>query len=170
MWLPKDERRLLQGYYLKIGEVETEVWFDDIIRWRRVMKSKPSKIKDSIDKIKDYYSGGISVESKPGSSIPEQIQQLISDKTRLDIANKALEQRGLIKIHNHQSEPNMTAITLTISGYDLGRKYNSWLTRSHLWFAEYKHHWIWIIVGFLGGVMGAILVNWLSSFFGAKRT
>jgi hypothetical protein len=54
-------------------------------------------------------------------------------------------------------------ITLTIAGYDLGRKYNDhWWVWSHLWFTEYKDHWFWLILSFLGGIVGALIVNWLS--------
>ncbi len=51
---------------------------------------------------------------------------------------------------------------LSLEGNDLGRKYSSWWTRSGLWFTEYGNHWIWIIVSFLGGVIGGLLINWLS--------
>ena len=58
-------------------------------------------------------------------------------------------------------------ITLYQQGHDLGKKYNSsWLVWSGLWFAEYKDHWFWLILGFLGGIIGAVLVNWLSKIFG----
>jgi len=74
-------------------------------------------------------------------------------------ANDNLKDRRLI---NFELENHIFKINLTLNGLDLGRKYNSWWTCSGLWFAEYKHHWIWLIVSFLGGIIGALLVNWLS--------
>jgi hypothetical protein len=46
-------------------------------------------------------------------------------------------------------------ITLTVEGYDLGRKYARFLTRSGEWFEEYRNHWLWLIVAFFGGAIGA---------------
>ena len=75
-------------------------------------------------------------------------------------AKDVLKNRGLIDIQTDNLE--RTIISLTIEGYDLGSKYNSWWIRSGLWFTEYKHHWIWLIVSFLGGIFGALIVSWLS--------
>jgi hypothetical protein len=159
MWLPKDERRLLQGYFLKIGEVEKEKWFE-ITNWIPVMKSV--RVKHAVPNVKEYVSGSAGNNYTGGNLNVANNHQYLTDNHRLDVANKALEQRELIKIHKHQSEPNVAAIALTISGYDLGRKYNSCWIRSGLWFAEYKDHWFWLIISFLGGIIGGVLVNWLS--------
>ena len=171
MWLQKDERRLLEGYYLKIGDVDKEIWFDTTL-WIPVMKSKPSEVKDNAGKVKSHFNGGATKSNKQGDFDPQTMKvaahQAIQDKTRLDVANKKLEQRPLIKIHKHQSEVGVASISLTLTGYDLGRKYNSWWTRSGLWFAEYKDHWFWLIVSFLGGIIGALLVGWLSNVVGAE--
>ncbi len=54
-------------------------------------------------------------------------------------------------------------ISLTAEGINLAQKYTSWWSRSNLWYAEYiKNHWIWIIVSFLSGLLGGLLINWLS--------
>lgn len=101
-------------------------------------------------------------EDKNMEQAQEEIKWRIRVDKRLKISNAGLERRGFIELQNHQSESDVKAISLTINGYDLGRKYNSWWTRSGEWFAEYKNHWIWIVVSFLGGVLGALLINWLS--------
>lgn len=68
------------------------------------------------------------------------------------------------------SEENMIGQTiilkLTLNGVDLANKYDNWFTRTGLWFAEYKDHWLWLILSFLGGILGALLVNWLSKILG----
>jgi len=71
-----------------------------------------------------------------------------------------LKQRDLLDFFNDQNEA--VTVQLSLEGYDLGRKYSSWWTRSGLWFAEYKNHWIWLIVSFLGGIIGGLLINWMS--------
>ena len=76
------------------------------------------------------------------------------------IASETLDRRKLIILMPRQGDD--ITLELTLEGYDLGRKYSSWWTRSGLWFAEYKHHWIWLIVSFLGGIIGGLLINWLS--------
>ncbi len=74
-------------------------------------------------------------------------------------ANDDLKDRKLI---NFGLEEHVFKINLTLNGLDLSRKYNSFLIRSGLRFKEYKDHWIWLIVSFLGGIIGALIVNWLS--------
>jgi len=37
-----------------------------------------------------------------------------------------------------------------------------WQRFSDLWFEAHRNHWIWLIVSFAGGVVGGLLVNWLS--------
>jgi len=79
---------------------------------------------------------------------------------RVRIASETLARRSLIILM-----PQGDAITvgLTLEGYDLGRKYSRWLTRSGLWFAEYKYHWIWLILSFLGGIIGALIIQGLKN-------
>jgi len=52
-------------------------------------------------------------------------------------------------------------LRLTLEGHDLAAKYDNWFSRTGLWFAEYKDHWIWLLTGFLGGIIGALVVEWL---------
>lgn len=150
MWLPKDERLLLRNYFVKIGEfgMQHEFSSDDLLGF---IKSK------------------VTSHPTPSADDPQDvkgIKALGKDLDRIIIANKALEKRGLITSPNlvlRPSEP--TTISLTITGYDLGRKYNSRWLRIKLWYAEYiKDHPIWVIVGFLCGVISTLLINWLSTY------
>jgi hypothetical protein len=156
MWLPKDERKLLQGYYVTIGEVGEQHEFP-------------------LEKLMGFIKSSASVHLPPADD-PQHAKKYNvcpKDWNRVITANKALEERRLITgshdndIFAHiykEAGPNpRLTFSLTINGYDLGRKYSSWWTRSGLCFAEYRHHWIWLIVSFLGGIIGALLVNWLSN-------
>ena len=159
MWLPKDEGKLLRYYYHQINKVEAAQNFE---------------IRDIIK----------AFGKKERSGPPQAKMQIILDTyTRLEDVNNLLSQRNLIKWENLSPDsirvlqalpktsealswPENTnvnlCITLTIKGYDSGRKYSSRWTHSGLWFAEYRDHWFGLILSFLGGIVGALIVNWLS--------
>ncbi len=147
MWLPKDERLLLRRYFVKIGEVNKQHDF-------------------SLDDLLGFIKSKESSHHTPSADDPQDVEGYkawLKDRNRVIIANKALEKRGLITSPNLELGPSEPiTISLTVTGYDLGRKCNSWWSRSGLWFAEYKEHWFWLIVSFLGGIIGALIVNWLS--------
>jgi hypothetical protein len=53
-------------------------------------------------------------------------------------------------------------LSLTPEGISLGQKYNSWWSRSNLWYTEYiKHHWICVVGSFLTGIVSGILATLL---------
>ncbi|MCH8119927.1 MAG: hypothetical protein IIC00_09390 [Planctomycetes bacterium] len=109
---------------------------------------------------KKVYESGVETR---GQIFLNELEKCLSGKNRRNrtkIASRMLLQRNLLAFFNDQHDA--VTVQLTLDGYDLGRKYSSWWTRSGLWFAEYKNHWIWIIVSFLGGVIGGLLINWLS--------
>jgi hypothetical protein len=87
-----------------------------------------------------------------------------------DSTHRRLDHRDLINITYVNHKP---LVTLTQKGIDLGQIYNSWWLRSKLWYEQYikNHPIILLIVGlvsYIAGIMSMLLVNWLSSFFGAK--
>jgi len=120
--------------------------------------------KDEREVLRHYYkelheSG---VETR-GQIFLSELEKCLSGKdkrNRVKIASRMLLQRNLLAFFNDQRDA--VTVQLTLDGNDLGRKYSSWWTRSGLWFAEYKNHWIWFIVSFLGGIIGGLLINWLS--------
>jgi len=137
MWLPKDERKLLELYYKKIGEPEKMEFIEENNLIKTIFPKCDTQHQESSNNYKKWLEG----------------------KSRVATANKVLSERKFIK---YREAGSSIELSLSIEGYDLGRKYSSWWTRSGLWFAEYKNHWIWVIVSFLGGVIGGLLINWLS--------
>ena len=133
MWLPKDERRFLAYYFREL---------------RKSNEKKPfprHELMKVLNKDKNINKSG---QEKTGDVFD-----------RVEIANLDLKERGYIHVNFETIE---YSVALTLKGCDLGRKYKSKLISSGLWFKEYKDHWIWLIVGFLGGIVGALLVNFLS--------
>ena len=158
MWLPKDERKLLSFYYRQIKAVEVAQKFEirDLIKasGRKEQFGQP-KAKRKI--ILDTFN------------TVQNVNNLLSQRGLITWENINANSISAARLYDHTTSEELfentkvnLSITLTIKGYDLGRKYSSWWTRSGLWFAEYKNHWIWIIISFLGGVLGALLINWLS--------
>jgi hypothetical protein len=157
MWLPKDERRLLSYYYRQINKVETNQTFEikDLIKSLKRNQIGPPKTKREI--ILETYR------------LLENVNNLLSSRRLITWEN--LDSDSITAAHTYDHPisqklfENTTVnlrVKLTIEGHDLGRKYSSWWTRSGLWFAEYKDHWFWLIISFLGGIVGALIVNWLS--------
>jgi hypothetical protein len=132
MWLTKDERKLLAYYFCELDG-------------RTEKKTFPY-----YELVKVLLCKDINKLSK---------REVSYGMDRVMIANDDLRERGYIHM---DSEGTEVSIGLRLQGRDLGRKYSLWWTRTGLLFEEYKHHWIWLIVGFLGGILGALIVNWLS--------
>lgn len=158
MWLPKDERKLLSHYCRQINKVGTSQNFEitELIKVIRKEQTIPSKTKREI--ILDNYDTLENVNNR--LSQRDLITWKNLDPTSINTLRE-LPKTSEVLGWTESTNVNLR-ITLTIAGYDLGRKYNSWLTKSGLWFAEYKDHWFWLIVSFMGGVIGALIVNWLS--------
>jgi len=100
-----------------------------------------------------------------GSAQPLELtefQKICGDEHSSEVAARVLNERKLVKLESIDHPGRRIVIGLTVDGYDLGCKYISWWSCSHLWFAAYKDHWVWLIVSFLGGVLGALIVQWLS--------
>ena len=167
MWLPKDERRLLQGYYLKLKQAGKELRIEKIEDWVPIMKTLHVKrfvhqFKTSSHTVTKQPSL-LSLTDTDKGKILKELREKVPEFFEINLVNMALKERKLINTKGDiDSTSPPRSISLTTSGCDLGRKYNCWLKRSGLWFAEYKDHWFWLVLSFLGGIIGALLVNWLS--------
>jgi hypothetical protein len=78
-------------------------------------------------------------------------------------ANRVLSDRKLVR---YREAGEAIEISLSVEGYDLGRKYNCWWLWIKLWYAEYiKNHPICVIASFFSGIFATLLVQWLSESF-----
>jgi len=182
MWLSKDARHLLVGYYVNIFNIDERSvchhldkpkWFE-MPDWTAVL-AEPNwipiltrwLIKRAARNVKAYGDRhGAPTSEDPSAdefATRKEIRIEIKLRKRLQISNSELAKRKLITTHKHEHCDNVAGIGLTMEGYDLGRKYSLWWTRSGLWYAEYiKHHWISVVGSFVGGVLATLLVQWLS--------
>lgn len=158
MWLSKDEMRLIEGYAAKIGRPGLERQFQLCALTRFIKASRPSKVTEKVLhywEAKNVGEGQQPLHQNTMKQIPEYIDKL----ARIEVAHTLLVERGLIAVEKHEHHTNLVRVKLTVAGYDLGRKYARWATRSGEWFEEYRNHWLFLIVGFFGGVLGALLVD-----------
>jgi hypothetical protein len=158
MWLPPDERRLLEGYAAKIGRPGADRWFRVGELARFLEHRRPSKVASTVP---EYGETG-SDQTEANASLEKMKQELIKyihQCSRIEVAHAALTQRKLLSVERHQQEQDVVGVTLTVAAYDQGLKYAHWFTRSGECFAEYRNHWLFLIIGFLGGMLGALLVE-----------
>jgi hypothetical protein len=153
MWLPKEERDLLAYYYKKIMKPNEWYTFDP---W-----ANPDELSDSIGYFRrirrTLRRAKYWLRAKVFSSAK------VDDERRWDrewAANERLHERKLIELGRR--EIDKVPVKLSLQGWDLGRKLKNPFVRSGLWFAEYKDHWVWLVVAFLGGILAALITNRLS--------
>jgi len=180
MWLPKDERYLLMVYYVSTPELRIEGPTFSVadlqpfvIKPPRIPILGPRKVvKLARELIKKKHNTGLTCNQQQMNTNVEnnfvnqqetnnKYKVWFEAKIKIETANKMLKERGLLDVSECGSY-YYKINEMKLAGLDLGRKYCSWFKRSGLLYAEYKHHWFWLIVSFLVGVIGALLVNWLS--------
>lgn len=163
MWLPKDERRLLAGYYNVIGGLgRRNVYRIGALRPLLRCYQSRSKVPEYGDAAEPAHDHGTSQKG-----MKEWVNKHFDETNRIELANKHLHERGLIVLELHENEHDVVLISLTVDGYDVGRKYAGFLTRSGLWFEEYRNHWLWLIIAFFGGAIGVKLVDVLGRWVGS---
>ncbi len=179
MWLPTDERYVLLAYYANVFDLNDRnvekylkqaklfhstdwtyvlkrpLWIPMVSSW--LVKRRAKSIRAYGER--DVSPSHESILSKNGRKI---IEKTIQMQRRLQIANAHLTDRQLVEITPHSSEPGIEGVFLTLEGYDLARCYSNWFDRTGLCFREYKDHWIVMVVGFVVGVLGTLVVQWCS--------
>lgn len=157
-WLPKDERRLLAGYYVNMSDVGQEKAYDlDDLSPLLTFRGHRSRIPEYGD------PEPTSAEPDDPESVKDAIHLSIQAQNRVKKANALLAARRLITYQPHVHAPNVVVIGLTLEGYDLGRRYSSILESSGLWFREYREHWMWLVIAFFGGAVSTKLIEFLAS-------
>ncbi|MBM4040147.1 MAG: hypothetical protein FJ290_16705 [Planctomycetes bacterium] len=167
MWLPRDERRLILSYYIYIGEVEGEVCINPT-RWASVLRAWG--VKRAVQKLAGVDTTGQGQAIANKRKLIAAVKELNDAVARVRKANRALKQRGLIDVTQAplSTEPDRVCIRLTLEGYDMGRRCSTFMARSGLWFEEYRNHWVWLVLSFLGGMIASVAWSWLSGKIGLK--
>ncbi len=129
MWLPKDERKLLELYYKKIGEPEKMEFIEENNLIKTIFPKCDTQHQESSNNYKKWLEG----------------------KSRVTTANKVLSERKFIK---YREAGISIELSLSIEGYDLGRKYSSKLHTFLLLCNEYK---VWIILGLIISFVGVLI-------------
>jgi hypothetical protein len=165
MWLPREERQLLVFYAVYDADLSgnpMSLSVDELqeVTAKRRCAGQIAQCVTRVKKKKNELNQGAAANPQDGQG-PSRHMQWLHAKGVIESANKRLQERGLIDLQERGT--GHYDVTITLAGWDLGRKYNSWWDGTGLWFREYKDHWIWLIVSFAGGVLGALAVNWLSS-------
>jgi len=150
MWLSREERDLLRKYLRKKE-----------IKWPNIRHTfqDPYELIDAVG----YFKRTRRILRKIKFWFRDKglIPQRVDKEPRLDkvcAANDRLKERGFISFERDLMDID---VELTLQGWDLARKYSNPLICLGLWFAEYKDCGLGFIVGFIGGILGAIIVNTL---------
>jgi hypothetical protein len=154
MWLPKDERLILAGLYHNIPDRRDAAYHVlDLITllggYRKIHLPETDEAESGRD---------------DSVATSDSIKEYINNNKRVMHALRQLEARGLITLTIHQHDENIVIVALTLPGYDLGRRYANWFDRTGLGFQEYRHHWLWLFVAFVGGGIVAKLIDWLFEY------
>jgi len=157
LWLPKDERRLLAGYAFQMGETGTECRFHEADLTERLscwwaMKTVPK------DGEREEKQCDIAAFTKT-------VPALMRNMERVKLANKHLAERKLINLERVSLETSVVVVSLTLEGYDLGRRYASSWDCTGIWFEQYKNHWFWLIAACIGGALLKTLFDFIGTLF-----
>jgi hypothetical protein len=150
MWLCRDERRLLAGYYVKFAGVSAKKVYHTIDLIPLL------KFYGQIRRIYEYGQTNPTDKTTTSiKSIKRDIKSCIKGMNRINTANELLKERGMIKVTPHVSESNVIVVELTVQGYDLGKKYASLFESSGLLYQEYRKHWLWLIFAYIAGALSS---------------
>ncbi len=154
MWLSKDERRLLAGYYSLLGGVDKRKGYEifDLTPLLEIFGYRKHVLEYG-------NSNSISNQDMPIKKLKKDIKRLIKKRDRIKAANSLLIERKLVNISNHQHVNDVIFVELTLQGYDLGSKYASIWKSSNLLYHECRKHWLWIILSFIAGVIAKSLID-----------
>ncbi len=143
MWLPKDERRTLLKYYKYLQNTQEYKRFESLST--RAYNSTRNLINRRL--VHEIIEGG-----------PEHVESLTAF-----ISKDSINLHNFLASSEDDIECDNITLRLTLEGYDLGSKYNSWYYKTGgMWWAEYKVHWFWHIVGIVVGFLLGLLTGKLT--------
>ena len=138
MWLLKDERETLLNYYNYLQNTQ------EYMRFTSLSERAYISTRNLIDR-------GLVHEIREGG--PEHVESMT-----------AFLGKDCINLHNFLTsseddiECDNITLRLTLEGYDLASKYNSWWYKTGaMWWIEHKGHWFWTIAGYIV----SFLLGWL---------
>ncbi|GEM_PF-2394925 len=125
MWLLKDERETLLKYYNTLQNTQECMKF--IALSERTYNSTRNLINRGLLEV----VGGID----------QTVASIVGDSINLN--NFLASSQGGIACGE-------ITLRLTLDGYDLASKYNSWWYKTGgMWFVEHRGHWFWIVAGYI---------------------
>jgi len=138
MWLPKDEKETLLKYYNYLQDTQEYIRFESLSA--RVHIATCNLINRGL--VHEIIEGG-----------PEHVESLVAF-----MAKDSINLHNFLTSSEDDIECDNITLRLTLEGYDLGSKYNSWWYKTGgMWWAEYKGHWFWTIAG----IIVSFLLGWL---------
>ena len=144
MWLLKDERETLLKYYNYLQNTQEYMRFVSLSA--RAYISTRNLIGRGL--VHEIIEGG-----------PEHVESLTAF-----IAKDPINLHNFLTSSEDDIECNNITLRLTLEGYDLGSKYNSWWYKTGgMWWAEYKGHWLWTIAGIIISFLLGLLTGKLTS-------
>lgn len=138
IWLSHDERKLLELFACDMSGPKRGKTYE-LMDYMRLMKAIGYRTEDW-------------VESR------ENIQ-ICPYYNKVRDATKLLCERGLVQMRD-SSMIGFPTISLTLEGWDLGKKYAHWFSCSQLWWLEYKRHWIIWGLGWIISLIVTSLITW----------
>jgi hypothetical protein len=140
MWLPKDERKTLRKYHSYINTIDEYICFNNISERAN-------------NATRNLIERRLLLEFREGH--PKNFNTWL--------AGPSVSLDGFLSISGGDEVRQNVVLKFNLEGLDLARKYSSWWSRSNLWYSEYiRYHWICVIVAFMAGIIGGLLINWLS--------
>ena len=143
MLLPKDEKKTLLKYYNYLQDTQ------EYTRFVSLSKRAYISTRNLIDRglIHEIIEGG-----------PEHVESLTAS-----MAKDSINLHNFLASSEDDIECDNITLRLTLEGYDSGNKYNSWYYKTGgMWWAEYKGHWFWAIVGIVVAFLLGLLTGKLT--------
>ena len=163
MWLLKEERHLLMFYtaydHNFCGQ-PTVFSLNDLIK--ALTGKKITKLAAEVHAGVNATPHVTAQNSCDGShNVVNEYKSWLDRMAKVESANKKLGERGLVELQSQDT--HFYKVKLTLKGHDLGTKYNHWSDWTGLWYNDkIRNHWVVPVVSFGLGIVGTLIVQWLT--------